>query len=108
MPKAAKTTTTFPKVGNKIAVNVGKSQSARPQRGKLVKKGGSKGGMLEGATAAHKANVQERLGAKMAPQAILYQPNAAEAGLTQRNTVFMPSALGNRDFYLRRQYRQNT
>src|SRR3954470_13725707 len=104
--KAGKTTTQFPKVGNNIAVNVGRSQSAHPERGILVKKGNSKGGMLEGATAAHKANIQERLGAKGAPQAVLYEANAAEASLTQRNVVLMPSALGNRDFYLRRQYGQ--
>jgi hypothetical protein len=48
----------------------------------------------------------ERNGASLRPTAILYQANAAESGVVQRNVVTVPSAVGNRDFYLRRQYRQ--
>jgi len=98
----------FATQGTSVAKSVAKSQSAAPQKGILRPRGGSKGGMLEGATASHKANVQERLGAKLAPQATLYAPNAAEASATQRNVVTVPSAIGNRDFYLRRQYGQGT
>lgn len=106
-PKQSPTRTTFEKVGNNIAATVGNGQSARPQRGKLVQKGNSKGGgMLEAATATHRANVQERQGPKFKPQVALYAPNAASASETQRNTRIVPSAVGNRDFYLKRQYGQ--
>lgn len=100
-------TGSFPTMGTTAAVSVGASQSAKPQRGILrPRRAGGPTGMLEAATASHKANIQERLGAKLAPQATLYAQNAAEASQTQRNTVIVPSAIGNRDFYLRRQYGQ--
>lgn len=87
------------------ASNVG--NVAKPVKGKSVpKKNQAKGGFLESATATHRASVQERMGATLRPTAILYQANAAEAGVVQRNVVTVPSAVGNRDFYLRRQYRQ--
>lgn len=105
-PKQSPTRTTFEKVGKNIAATVGSGQSAKPQRGKLVKKGNSKGGMLEGATAAHRANVQERMGPQFRPTATLYAQNAPSASETQRNTRIVQSAVGNRDFYLRRQYGQ--
>lgn len=80
---------------------------AKPIKGKSVKKTGeAKGGFLEAATASHKANIQERMGASLHPTATLYAANAAAANDVQRNTVTVPSAIGNRDFYLRRQYRQ--
>lgn len=98
--KAAKTTTTFPKVGNNIAATVGSSQSVKPQRGTLVRKtGNAKGGMLEPATARNRAQVQERLGFKGAPQTKTSYMTAQEAALTQRNTLIVRSAVGNRDFY---------
>jgi hypothetical protein len=80
---------------------------AKPIKGRSVpKKNQSKGGFLESATASHRPNIMERNGASLRPTAILYQANAAEAGAIQRNVVTVPSAVGNRDFYLRRQYRQ--
>jgi hypothetical protein len=80
---------------------------AKPIKGRSVpKKNQAKGGFLEAATATHRPNILERNGASLRPTAVLYQANAAEAGLVQRNTVVVPSAIGNRDFYLRRQYRQ--
>jgi hypothetical protein len=80
---------------------------AKPIKGRSVpKKGNAKGGFLESATAKHRPNVLERNGASLRPTAILYAANAAEAGVVQRNVVTVPSAMGNRDFYLRRQYRQ--
>lgn len=103
--KQAVTRTKFEKVGDQVAANVGLSARG-PQRGKLVKKGNSKGGMLEGATAAHRANVQERLGPQFQPKVTLYAQNAASATETQRNTRIVQSAVGNRDFYLKRQYGQ--
>jgi hypothetical protein len=80
---------------------------AKPIKGRSVpKKNQSKGGFIEAATTTHRPNIMERNGASLRPTAVLYQTNAAEAGLVQRNTVTVPSAIGNRDFYLRRQYRQ--
>lgn len=106
--RQAVTRTTFEKVGDNVAANIGFS-AAGPRRGKLVKKGNAGiGGMLEGATATHKANIQERLGAQWAPQVTLYAPNAPEAAQTQRNTRIVQSAVGNRDFYMRRAFGQNT
>lgn len=101
-------TGSFSTMGTSVAVSIGASQSAKPQRGIVRPKNDSKGGMLEAATASHRAGIQERLGFKGAPQTTLYAQNAAEAGLTQRNVVTVPSAIGNRDFYLRRQYGQGT
>ncbi|MDX3260745.1 hypothetical protein PV336_16110 [Streptomyces sp. MI02-2A] len=78
-----------------------------PVKGKSVsKKNQAKGGFLEAATATHRASIMERNGASLHPTATLYQANAASAGDVQRNVVTVPSAVGNRDFYLRRQYRQ--
>lgn len=79
----------------------------KPVKGKSVKKSGeAKGGFLEAATATHRANIQERMGATLHPTATLYAANAAAANDVQRNTVNMPSAIGNRDFAKRRQYGQ--
>lgn len=57
---------------------------------------------------ANRTGHQERLGAKYAPQMPLYEQNAAAASETQRNVRVLPSAVGNRDFYLKRQYGQVT
>jgi hypothetical protein len=106
MARTDKTITSFPTMGTEAA-KLGRV--AQPERGKSVPKtGNSKGGMLEGATATHKANIAEVQGAKLAPQIAHVYPNAPEAAATQKNTVIVPSALGNRDFYLRRQYGQGT
>lgn len=107
--KKAKTTSTgsFPTMGTSVAtsvVNVSGTPSNKTKR--VPKKGNSKGGMLEAVTASHRQGVLERLGAQLRPTAALYAPNAAEAGLTQRNTRVVPSAIGNRDFWAKRQYGQ--
>lgn len=100
-----RTATTFPKIGPGGPPWV--DRTVTPSRNTTaVPRGSAKHGMVEPATAVHRATIQERLGAKGAPQAVLYRPNAAEAGLVQRNVHQVPSAIGNRDFYLRRQYGQ--
>ena len=48
----------------------------------------------------------ERMGAKYAPQVPMSGPVGPEAAQTQRNVRLVNSAVGNRDFYLRRQYGQ--
>lgn len=106
MPKGDKNTGTGnrPTMGTSVASTVNARQ---PEKGRATKKSGNaKGGMLEAATAAHRAGIQEREGASYAPRAILYAANAPEAAQTQRNVVTVPSAAGNRDFYLNRRYGQ--
>lgn len=105
---ADKTTTNFAKMGTAAAAV--KNVSGAPSKNtKPIKKSAhSKGGSAEPATANARQGVLERNGFKGAPQTTLYAPNAAEASATLRNVRVMPSAIGNRDFYFRRQYGQNT
>src|SRR4051794_16746242 len=106
-PNRGKTTagapgrSSFRTIGTEVAKGV---RAVQPQRGRSVPKKGGVGGMLEAATATHRRGIQERMGAQFAPTAVLYKQNAAEASATQRNVRIVPSAVGNRDFYLRRQY----
>lgn len=95
--------------GGVPAAAVARNASAEVNPATTRPKGGAgAGGMIEAATAVNTPNVQERLGFKGAPQMPLYVPNAAEAGATYRNVRIVQSAVGNRDFYLRRQYGQNS
>lgn len=102
---ADKTTTKFPKMGttNARANNV---SGAPSKHTKPVKKNNSKGGSPEPATAGHRQGQLERLGFMGAPQTTMSYPTAPEASQTLRNTRVVPSAIGNRDFYLKRQYGQ--
>jgi hypothetical protein len=96
------TTTNFEKVGTTVA----KSVSSRPVlKGTQVKKvGEEKGGMIAAATANHRANIDEVLGAHLHPQATLYKQNAAEASQVQRRTYVVPSKAGYGDFYNRQSH----
>lgn len=100
----APTTTSPAKMGEEMAK--AQSTSAQSPNVKYVQRGGSKGGSPEPATAGVRSGHQERLGAKFAPQMPLYAQNAPEASMTQRNVRVIPSAVGNRDFWLKRQYGQ--
>lgn len=60
-------------------------------------KGGAKG-MIESATANHRAGIQENMGAQCHPSATLYKQNAASASDTQRNTRMLPPATVRTDF----------
>ena len=95
-------TGSFPTVGTGLAAPV--NASGAPSRNTtLAAKHGASGGMLEGATANHRAAVlNEPNGPQHRITATLYAPNAAEATATQRNVRIVPSALGNRDFWDRR------
>lgn len=100
-----KTVTTFPKVGNETS-RVRAAGDPSPNL-KSRPRGGSKSGAPVGTkSAAGRTNIQERLGAKYAPQMTMSAPQAPEAGSTGKNVRILPSAVGNRDFYLRRQYGQ--
>lgn len=105
---ADKTQTSFPKMGDdgipNSVVNISGQRSKYTTP--VPKTGNAKGGSGEPATASHRTGKLERLGAKGAPQATLYKQNAAEASATQRNVRTVPSAVGNRDFYSKRQYGQ--
>lgn len=98
------TNSRFPTEGTSVASSV----SALPVvKGKSIKKTAeAKGGMLAAATAAHRPNIQENMGSSLHPQPAILQPNSPEAEQTQRNTVLVPSAIGNRDFWAKRQYGQ--
>lgn len=96
-------TGSFPTMGTSAATTVDNLSGQKSRNTKtVVRKGESKGGMLEGATAVHRPNIQERMGAQLHPSATLYAPNAASASDEQRNTRFVPSAIGNRDFWAKR------
>lgn len=61
----------------------------------------------EPATANVRPGHQERLGAKWAPQMLMSSPDrAVGSDQTGRNVRRVNSAVGNRDFYLKRQYGQ--
>jgi hypothetical protein len=93
----------FPTMGTSAS----RVRAVPAERGtKVAKKGSGKSSALEAATAFHRNNIQERLGAKCHPTATLYQANAASAGETQRNVHTVPSAIGARPFYDRRRYGQ--
>lgn len=103
--RLAPTVTSPAKMGEEMAR--AKSTAAQSPNVKSVqKRGHSKGGAPEAATANVRSGHQERLGAKWAPQMPLYEQNAAEASQTQRNVRPVQSAVGNRDFWYKRQYGQ--
>jgi hypothetical protein len=92
----------FPAEGTEVATRVSNVSAAPSKNTKPRKKGNASGGAIEAATATHKANIAERLGAKCAPTVPMYKANAPEAGLTGRNVRILPSSMGSRDFYDRR------
>ena len=97
-PGPQPSTGSFPTVGESAAAH----QVTPVLSGTLVARKGAAGGALEAATANHRANIEEHLGAQLAPTATLYAANAAEASATYRNVKIVPSAVGNRDFYDKR------
>lgn len=101
----APTTTNPAKMGEEMAKV--QSVSAQSPNLKYQPRGGAAGGSPEPATANVRSGHQERLGAKWAPQMPLYEQNAAEASQTQRNVRVVQSAVGNRDFWFKRQFGQN-
>lgn len=108
---ADKVTTQFGKVGENMGHDFIDLTSI-PSRNTTPRPRGHGGtvtgpvGMLGPVTAKVRPTIPERLGAKLHPTAVLYQQNAAEASAVTRNVRKVPSAVGNRDFYLKRQYGQ--
>lgn len=111
----APTVTSPAKMGEEMARPV--PNAPQSPNVKYQAKGGAKGGSIPREKGAPgRANVQtddnrvyqspERLGAKWAPQMVMSAPQAPEAAQNQRNTRVLPSAVGNRDFWYKRQYGQ--
>ena len=74
----------------------------------LVAKAGSKNSGPDNAgTAVARQGSLERLGATYAPKVGYEYPTAPEASQTYRNVHLVPSAIGNRDFWDKRQFGQN-
>lgn len=93
----------FPTMGTEPA----NASVAGVHEGTLVpKSGNAKGGSGDPATAVVRPHSNERLGFKGAPQMTMSYPQAPEATQTFRNVRLYRSAVGNRDFYDRRQYGQ--
>lgn len=101
----APTVTSPAKMGEEMAHP--RANAAQSPNVKYRPRNNSKGGSIPDAgTAGHRTGHQERLGAKYAPQMPLYEQNAAAASETQKNVRVVPSAVGNRDFWTKRQYGQ--
>lgn len=107
---ADKITTEFPKMGDSgipdSVVNMSGDRSAYTKLvgRKTEGRGASPTGVKKnrGRSMIHEAN-----GPKGIPVATLYKPNAAQASDTQRNTKIMKPAMGDRDFWAKRQYGQS-
>lgn len=102
---ADKTSTNFRKMGTDAAYAT--NQSGAPSANTILAPRHNTQSGSDGATASHRQASLERNGFKGAPQVNHVYPQAPEASNVQRNVRLMPSAIGNRDFYLRRQYGQN-
>lgn len=101
----APTVTSPAKMGEEMAYP--NSVAAQSPNVKYAPRGQSKGGSIQpGKGAPGRNNIQERLGAKYAPQMTLYVPNAAASSQVGRNVRTVQSAIGNRDFFFKRQYGQ--
>lgn len=105
MAKADKSTTNFETMGTSMSQPVAAVPSAHTT---LVPKGHAKDGSGDPATAAIRPHVHERNGFKGAPQVGHSYPTAPEAAGTLRNVRYFRSAVGNRDFYARRQHGQTS
>ncbi|APC46311.1 hypothetical protein HWB05_gp049 [Streptomyces phage BRock] len=78
----------FPTMGTSAAQL---SNVAKPLRGRLVAKGGPKGGAYPESNKANRSNVLERQGATLHPVMSHVQQNNPEASATGRNVYTVPS-----------------
>ncbi|WP_188187570.1 hypothetical protein [Nonomuraea sp. SYSU D8015] len=102
-----KTTTKFPTMGTEAA-NVRNVSGAPSSYTKPVRKSGNaKGGMIEAALSEGvRRQTHERHGATYAPRAQMVVGNDPAESANLRNTRIVRSAVGNRDFWAKRQYGQ--
>lgn len=103
--RLAPTVTSPAKMGEEMAH--AQSTASQSPNVKNQPKHGGVGGAPEAATKSNRTGHQERLGAKWAPQMVMGSPEVLSAAQqTGANVRTLPSAVGNRDFYLKRQYGQ--
>lgn len=103
-----RTITSFPKMDISMATQFTNASGASSSYTTPVQRKNSKGGSpYPEKTKRNKSNHQERLGAKLAPQATMSYPNSPEHSATLRNTRIVPAKTGLRDFYNKRAYGQN-
>ena len=103
--RLAPTTTSPAKMGEEMAK--AQSTNAQSPNVKNAPRHGGVGGAPEAATASVRSGHQERLGAKWAPQMLMGSPEVLpSAQATGSNVRTLPSAVGNRDFWYKRQYGQ--
>ncbi len=103
--RLAPTVTSPAKMGEEMA-HAQSTASQSPNLKSQAKHGGV-GGAAEAATKSNRTGHQERLGAKWAPQMVMGNPDVnPSAAATGRNVRVVPSAVGNRDFWNKRQFGQ--
>lgn len=101
---ADKTTTSFAKMGTTVATTVDNLSGAPSANTIPVPKNGKGGTTYPEPSKGYRKPIQERLGAKYAPQADINYANAPElSGMTQRNVYTVPNRTGLRDFWKGRQ-----
>lgn len=99
-------TSSFPTMGESLFSSVVNLSGKRTSYTKSEARGRSGGADVPGA--GTKANrgaslIHEANGPVNKPVAMLYAANAAEAHSTQRNVRLVPSSVGNRDFWAKRE-----
>lgn|SRR5438128_731049 len=104
MASKGKTKTNFQKMGTDAAYAT--NQSGAPSAHTILAPRHNTQAGTDGPTKSNRQGTLERNGFKGAPQVNHVYPQAPEASLEFRNVRLVPSAIGNRDFYLRRQYGQ--
>lgn len=102
----APTVTSPAKMGEEMAYP--QPNSAQSPNAKIVPRTGAKSDAPVGVISGVRQGHQERLGAKYAPQMPMNVPVDPNAGLVGRNVRVVPSAVGNRDFWTKRQFGQNS
>jgi hypothetical protein len=99
----------FPVMGESVAQHImNMSRKRSPYTTAVKKKTQGRGASPTGRTGGVKSHalIHEANGPACTVKATLYKQNAAEASTVLRNTKMMPSAVGNRDFWVKRQYGQ--
>lgn len=102
--RLAPTITSPAKMGEEMAYP--RAVAAESPNVKYRPRGGGKSDAPVGTIHGVRPGHQERLGAKWAPQMVMSSPQAPESGLVGKNVRTLPSAVGNRDFFFKRQYGQ--
>lgn len=101
------TSTDFPKMGESMEHVLNLSGERSPYTKSTPRKTMGRGSSPTGTAAIRgRTMIKEANGPCFHIKATLYSQNAAEASAVTRNVRIMPSAVGNRDFWSKRQYGQ--